>query len=84
MTGQVKNLANSLFQGAKDALEIHSPSKKFKWLGEMCVEGMDAPLADYNPYETLKDSMDAGVIRPELFAGAAVTPVSYTHLFNSI
>ncbi len=34
---------------------------------------MDAPLADYNPYETLKDSMDAGVIRPELFAGAAVT-----------
>lgn len=73
LTGQVKNLANSLFQGAKDALEIHSPSKKFKWLGEMCVEGMDAPLADYNPYETLKDSMDAGVIRPELFAGAAVT-----------
>lgn len=73
LTGQVKNLANSLFQGAKDALEIHSPSKKFKWLGEMCVEGMDAPLADYNPYETLKDSMDAGVIRPELFAGAAIT-----------
>ena len=73
LTGQVKNLANSLFQGAKDALEIHSPSKKFKWLGEMCVEGMDAPLADYNPDETLKDSMDAGVIRPELFAGAAVT-----------
>lgn len=73
LTGQVKNLANSLFQGAKDALEIHSPSKKFKWLGEMCVEGMDAPLADYNPYETLKDSMDAGVIRPELFAGTAVT-----------
>ena len=73
LTGQVKNLANSLFQGAKDALEIHSPSKKFKWRGEMCVEGMDAPLADYNPYETLKDSMDAGVIRPELFAGAAVT-----------
>lgn len=72
LTGQVKNLANSLFQGAKDALEIHSPSKKFKWLGEMCVEGMDAPLADYNPYETLKDSMDAGVIRPELFAGASV------------
>ncbi len=73
LTGQVKKLADSLFQGAKDALEIHSPSKKFKWLGEMCVEGMDAPLADYNPYETLKDSMDAGVIRPELFAGAAIT-----------
>ena len=73
LTGQVKKLADSLFQGAKDALEIHSPSKKFKWLGVMCVEGMDAPLADYNPYETLQESMDAGVIRPELFAGAAVT-----------
>lgn len=74
LTGQVKKLADSLFQGAKDALEIHSPSKKFKWLGEMCVEGMDAPLADYNPYETLQESMDAGVIRPELFAaGATIT-----------
>lgn len=37
----VKNLANSLFQGAKDALEIHSPSRKFKWLAEMCVAGFD-------------------------------------------
>lgn len=55
----VKNLATSLFNGAKDALDIHSPSKKFRWLGEMCVEGMDEPLADYNPYGTLKASMQA-------------------------
>lgn len=74
LVGQVKNLATSLFKGAKDALDIHSPSKKFQWLGEMCVAGIDMPLADYNPYETLQESMDAGVLKPELFRGAG----SYT------
>lgn len=69
LVSQVKNLANSLFQGAKDALDIHSPSKKFQWLGEMCVAGIDMPLADYNPYETLQESMDAGVIKPGMFRG---------------
>lgn len=65
----VKGLANSLFKGAKDALDIHSPSKKFQWIGEMCVAGMDIPLADYNPYETLQESMDAGVLKPGMFRG---------------
>ncbi len=69
LVSQVKNLANSLFQGAKDALDIHSPSKKFQWLGEMCVAGIDMPLADYNPYETLQESMDVGVIKPGVFRG---------------
>ena len=62
----VKNLATSLFNGAKDALDIHSPSKKFKWLGEMCVEGMDEPLADYNPYDTLKKTMTYGSFPADL------------------
>lgn len=60
LVDQVKNLANSLFQGAKDALDIHSPSKKFKWLGEMCVAGLDEPIADYNPYDTLDRTLKAG------------------------
>lgn len=64
LVDKVKDLANSLFQGAKDALDIHSPSKKFKWIGEMCVAGMDEPLENYNPYDTLNKSMkmDAGVM----------------------
>lgn len=62
----VKNLATSLFNGAKDALDIHSPSKKFRWLGEMCVEGMDEPLADYNPYDTLKKTMKYGSLPADL------------------
>lgn len=35
----VKNLASSLFNAAKNALGIHSPSTKFKWIGEMSTEG---------------------------------------------
>lgn len=72
LLGEVKNLANSLFQGAKDALDIHSPSRKFKWLGEMCVEGLDEPIADYNPYGTLKASMqaDAGIMKASFMNGA--------------
>lgn len=64
LVDQVKGLANSLFQGAKDALDIHSPSKKFKWIGEMCVAGIDEPLEDYNPYDTLNKSMkmNAGIM----------------------
>lgn len=64
LVDKVKDLANSLFQGAKDALDIHSPSKKFKWIGEMCVAGMDEPLENYNPYDTLNKSMkmDVGVM----------------------
>lgn len=56
LVGQVKALANSLFQGAKDALDIHSPSRKFRWVGEMCVAGMDGPLEEYNPYDTVRRS----------------------------
>ena len=53
--------AKSAFETAKSVLGIHSPSRKFKWLGEMCVEGMDEPLEEYNPYDTLNNSMRANV-----------------------
>ena len=39
LVDQVKNLANSLFEGAKNALGIHSPSTKFAWVGEMSDRG---------------------------------------------
>lgn len=42
----VKDLASSLFSAAQDALDIHSPSRKFKWLGEMCVAGFDDGIED--------------------------------------
>lgn len=71
LVDSVKDLANSLLEGAKSALGIHSPSRKFKWIGEMCVAGMDEPLEEYDPYETLNKSMalNTGSLRAE-FAGA--------------
>lgn len=58
---KVKKLADNLLKGFKDALGIHSPSRKFKWVGEMCIAGMDEPIADYNPYDTLNKSIKANV-----------------------
>lgn len=58
---KVTGLANNLLKGFKDALGIHSPSKKFKWVGEMCIAGMDEPIEDYNPYDTLNKSIKANV-----------------------
>lgn len=46
LIGKVKELANSLFEGAKEALDSHSPSRKFIWLGEMCVAGFDEGIED--------------------------------------
>lgn len=44
LTGKVSDLASSLFDSAKKALGIASPSKKFRWIGEMCVAGFDEGL----------------------------------------
>lgn len=41
LTEKVSNLASELFNAAKTALDINSPSRKFKWLAEMCVAGFD-------------------------------------------
>lgn len=57
----VEDLANDLFGAACDELDINSPSKKFRWIGEMCVEGVDEPLEEYNPYETFQNSMEANI-----------------------
>lgn len=44
LTDKVANLANGLFEAAKGALGIQSPSKKFRFLGEMCVAGFNDGL----------------------------------------
>ena len=58
---KVKGLANNMLKGFNDALGIHSPSRKFKWSGEMCIAGFDEPFEDYNPYDTLNKSIKANV-----------------------
>ncbi len=46
LVGKVREFAGSLFDAAKEALGIKSPSRKFKWLAEMCVAGWDEGAED--------------------------------------
>ena len=38
----VKRRSKGLYESAKEALDINSPSKKFAWLGDMSIEGYTA------------------------------------------
>lgn len=82
MTGwvvdKITGFASGIIDTAKDVLEIHSPSRKFKWIGEMCVEGFDEPIDDYNPYDTLNKSIkaNAGVMKAN-FVGSGSYAENY-------
>lgn len=41
LTRNVKNLASDLLDKVKGVFGIHSPSREFKYIGKMCVAGMD-------------------------------------------
>lgn len=73
------DMAASAFAGAQAAVDSHSPSRKFKWLGKMCVAGFDEPLEDYNPYDTINKSfkMNPGVLVSN-FAGTAKSAYGIT------
>lgn len=49
LVGEVKSLANSLFEAAKGALGIKSPSRKFMYVGEMSAAGISAGWEDEIP-----------------------------------
>lgn len=65
MIGWFKNKVQSFFSGivdgAKSALGIHSPSKKFAWIGKMCIEGFEDPFTDYDPYKPFNDTVNANI-----------------------
>lgn len=46
LVSSVQNAVNNLWQSAKRALGIASPSKKFKYIGEMSVEGIEEGFED--------------------------------------
>ena len=46
LVSQVQEAVNNLWQSAKNALGIASPSKKFKYIGEMSVEGIEEGFED--------------------------------------
>lgn len=61
LKGQVSNLAKSLFDSAKSVLGIASPSKKFKWLGEMCVAGFEEGLEEFSNGSSFGAAVDASL-----------------------
>lgn len=65
MIGWFKDRIHSFFSGivdgAKSVLGIHSPSKKFAWIGKMCIEGFEDPFDDYDPYKPFNDTINANI-----------------------
>lgn len=60
LVGKVKDVADSLFGAAKDALGIHSPSKKFEWIGEMSGEGVSVGFTKSDPIGSINDVLVGG------------------------
>lgn len=57
LVSAAKNAAKKAFDAAKNALGIHSPSKKFAWIGEMSVAGWEKGWDD-SYGEFLSDAND--------------------------
>lgn len=58
LISSVKNLVDSLVQGAKDALGIASPSKVFEQIGEYTTEGFDKGMENFG-VGAMKDVQNA-------------------------
>lgn len=85
---KIKGFGDTVMSTIKDFFGIHSPSRKFKWIGQMCVEGFEEPLEEYNPYDTLNKSMkaNAGTMRMNFMAnggyGGSNTTNNSSQTFN--
>lgn len=58
---KIHNFFSGIIDGVKDTLDIHSPSKKFAWIGKMCIEGFEDPFDDYDPYTPFNDAVNANI-----------------------
>lgn len=74
LTDSVKNLAGNLFNAAKNALGIHSPSTKFKYLGEMCVAGFDEGIENLMDADGMAKTVNASLstVQADLKGGAMI------------
>ena len=61
LVGKVKEVAGSLFGAAQDELDIHSPSRKFKWLGEMCTAGFEEGTEDLMNADSMAKNINASL-----------------------
>ena len=58
---KIHNFFSGIVDGVKDTLDIHYPSKKFAWIGKMCIEGFEDPFDDYDPYTPFNDAVNANI-----------------------
>lgn len=55
----LKSFAKSMIDQVKKELDIHSPSKKFGWIGKMCLDGFEQEFEDFDPYDSMARAMKA-------------------------
>ena len=59
ITNKIKGFGSSVLNAMKNIFDIHSPSKKFAWIGKMCIEGFDQEFDDFDPYDSMNTAMKA-------------------------
>lgn len=59
LTNNVSSLCQQLIDKVKKMFDIHSPSKKFAWIGQMCVEGFDQGFDDFDPNAKFNETVKA-------------------------
>lgn len=82
LTGKVSELANSLFTAAKDALDINSPSRKFKWLAQMCVAGWDEGFEDLLNPDMMTRNINASFGAIKMQSGESTGSAGMTMIVN--
>ncbi len=73
---KIKDLGNDILSTVKGIFGIHSPSRKFAWIGKMCVEGFEEPFEDYDPYDTLTQSMKENSLTMKMNYAAGLSSAS--------
>lgn len=76
LVDKVRSIASSLFQAAKSALGIASPSKEFAWIGAMVTEGLGEGLEQTKPIEDALDNMldiTTGTLTPDIMLSGSAT-----------
>ena len=58
---KVAGFASSIIQSAKNALGVQSPSKEFRYLGEMCVAGYDKGMEDFMDPAAMTRKVNSGL-----------------------
>lgn len=86
LVGKAKELADSVFNAAKSALGINSPSKKFKWLAQMCVAGWDSEMDNFSAPNVLTNGVEASfaTMQANVQSGNWGSPVGGAGGFNQV